>query len=100
MVLKKNNVEKRLDVVLYINGLSLEVIELKEATNEKATIKKAYDQIKNYKNAVPNIFNYKALCVISDGIDAKISSLSAPFSRFLTWKTIPPSNNVKIWRLE
>ncbi|UMB59901.1 type I restriction endonuclease subunit R [Lutibacter sp. A80] len=86
LVIKENNIEKRLDVVLYINGLPLVVVELKNATDEKATVRKAFTQIQNYKKAVPSIFNYNALCVISDGIDAKTSSLSAPFSRFLTWK--------------
>lgn len=86
LVIKENNSEKRLDVVIYINGLPLVIVELKNATDEKATVHRAYTQIQNYKSAVPSIFYYNALCVISDGIDAKTSSLSAPLSRFLTWK--------------
>jgi type I restriction enzyme R subunit len=86
LVIKENKTEKRLDVVIYVNGLPLVVVELKNATDEKATIRKAFTQIQNYKKAVPSIFYYNALCVISDGIDAKTSSLSAPFTRFLTWK--------------
>ncbi|MBU2905124.1 type I restriction endonuclease subunit R [Arenibacter algicola] len=86
LVVKENNSEKRLDVVIYINGLPLVIVELKNATDEKATVHRAYTQIQNYKSAVPSIFYYNALCVISDGIDAKASSLSAPLSRFLTWK--------------
>jgi len=89
-VIKENNTEKRLDVVLFVNGLPLVVVELKNATDEKATVRKAYTQIQNYKKAVPSIFYYNALCVISDGIDAKTSSLSAPFTRFLTWKAPEP----------
>jgi len=73
-------------VVIYINGLPLVVVELKNATSEKATIRNAYTQIQNYKKDVPSIFYYNALCVISDGIDAKVSSLSAPFTRYLSWK--------------
>ena len=61
----------------------LVVVELKNATSEKATIRNAYTQIQNYKKDVPSIFFYNALCVISDGIDAKVSSVSAPFTRFL-----------------
>ena len=61
-------------------------VELKSATDAKATLRKAYTQIQNYKKAVPSIFYYNAICVISDGIDATTSSVSAPFSRFLTWK--------------
>src|SRR5690606_33589145 len=74
------------DVVMYVNGLPLVIVELKNATDEKATIHKAFTQIQNYKKAVPSIFYYNALCVISDGIDAKTSSLSAPENRFLSWK--------------
>ena len=87
LVVKENNNEKRFDVVIYINGLPLVFIELKNATDEKATVGKAFTQIQNYKKAVPSIFYYNALCVISDGIDAKTSSVSAPFSRYLSWKS-------------
>lgn len=86
LVVKENNNEKRFDVVVFINGLPLVFIELKNASDEKATLQKAFQQIQNYKKAVPNIFYYNALCVISDGIDAKVSSVSAPFSRYLAWK--------------
>jgi type I restriction enzyme R subunit len=86
LVVKDNNNEKRFDVVIYVNGLPLVFIELKSATDEKATIRKAYTQIQNYKKSVPSIFYYNAICVISDGIDAKTSSVSAPFTRFLSWK--------------
>ena len=86
LVVKENNNEKRFDVVIYINGLPLVFIELKNATDEKATVLKAFQQIQTYKSTVPSIFYYNALCVISDGIDAKASSVSAPFSRYLSWK--------------
>jgi type I restriction enzyme R subunit len=86
LVVKENNNEKRFDVVIYVNGLPLVFIELKSAADEKATIRKAYTQIQNYKKSVPSIFYYNAICVISDGIDAKTSSVSAPFTRFLSWK--------------
>ena len=94
LVIKENNNEKRFDVVIYINGLPLVFIELKSATDEKATLNKAYTQIQNYKKAVPSIFYYNSLCVISDGIEAKTSSVSAPFSRFLSWKA-PKTEVVK-----
>ena len=86
LVIIENNLNRRLDVVIYINGLPLVVVELKNATSEKATIRNAYTQIQNYKKDVSSIFFYNALCVISDGIDAKVSSLSAPFTRYLSWK--------------
>ncbi len=87
LVVKENNNEKRFDVVIFINGLPLVFVELKSASDEKATLRKAYTQIQNYKKAVPSIFYYNAVCVISDGIDATTSSVSAPFSRFLSWRT-------------
>ena len=87
LVIKESNQEKRLDVVLYVNGLPLVVIELKSAVSEKATLERAYTQIQNYKTAIPCLFNYNALCVISDGIDARTSTVSAPYSRYLAWKS-------------
>ncbi len=87
LVVKENNNEKRFDVVIFVNGLPLVFVELKSATDEKATLRKAYTQIQNYKKAVPTAFYYNALCVISDGIEAKTSSISAPFTRFLSWKS-------------
>ncbi len=86
LVVHENNNHKRFDVVIYINGLPLVFIELKNAASETATLRKAYTQIQNYKTATPSIFYYNAICVISDGIDAGASSVSAPFGRYLPWK--------------
>lgn len=86
-VIKENNNERRLDLVIFVNGMPLVVIELKSATDEKATLDRAFNQIQNYKKAVPSIFYYNSLCIISDGIDARVSSVSAPFSRYLAWKS-------------
>ncbi len=93
LVVKENNNEKRLDVVLYVNGLPLVVVELKNPMDEDATLERAFTQIQNYKKAVPSIFYYNALCVISDGIDARMSSVSAPFSRYLVWKSPEKQEN-------
>ncbi|MDQ7003081.1 MAG: type I restriction endonuclease, partial [Ghiorsea sp.] len=92
-VIKENNQSKRLDVILFVNGLPLVVIELKSAVSEKATLERAFTQIQNYKTAIPSIFNYNALCIISDGIDARTSTLSAPYSRFLAWKSPKKEEN-------
>lgn len=86
-VVKENNSEKRLDVVLFINGLPLVVVELKNPMDTDATLEKAWTQIQNYKQAIPTIFHYNSLCIISDGMDARVSSVSAPFSRYLVWKS-------------
>jgi len=85
-VIKENNIEKRLDIVIFVNGLPLVIAELKNAVDEKATLDKAFTQIQNYKNAIPSIFYYNALCIISDWLDARNASVSAPFSRYLAWK--------------
>ncbi|RLL50705.1 type I restriction endonuclease subunit R [Mariprofundus sp. EBB-1] len=92
-VIKENNQSKRLDVILFVNGLPLVVIELKSATSEKATLERAYTQIQNYKTAIPSIFFYNALSVISDGLDARTSTLSAPYSRYLAWKSPTKEEN-------
>ncbi|WP_430907035.1 type I restriction endonuclease subunit R [Maribacter sp. 2-571] len=100
LVVKENNNEKRFDVVIYVNGLPLVFIELKSATSEKATLRRAYNQIQNYKKAVPSIFYYNAICVISDGLDAATSSLSAPFSRYLSWQIPKEERNKSDKRTE
>jgi type I restriction enzyme R subunit len=82
------NANKRPDIILLINGLPLVVIELKNPTDEKATTHKAYTQLQNYKNAVPNLFIYNSVLVASDGLDAKAGSLTAGWTRFAAWKTV------------
>jgi type I restriction enzyme R subunit len=84
----QNNVIKRPDVVILVNGLPLVVIELKNPTDENATTKKAFTQLGNYKTAIPNLFFYNGLLVASDGLDAKVGSLTAGWSRFMSWKTV------------
>ncbi len=83
----ENGVNKRPDVLLFVNGLPLVVIELKNAADENATIKTAFRQIQTYKATVPSLFTYNSLLVISDGLEAQAGSLSAGFSRFSAWKT-------------
>ncbi|MDV6340700.1 type I restriction endonuclease subunit R [Nitrosomonas sp. Is24] len=81
-----NNQNKRPDLVVFVNGMPLVVIELKNAADENATLQSAFKQIDTYKQAIPGLFTYNALLVISDGLEAKAGSLSAGFSRFMTWK--------------
>ena len=83
----ENNKEKRPDLVLFINGLPLVVIELKNATDENATLKSAYQQLETYKATIPSLFTPNAVLIISDGLEARAGSLSAGFSRFMAWKT-------------
>ena len=79
--------EKRPDVVVFINGIPLIVFELKNAINEDTTIENAYNQIKNYQEDIRNLFYYNAFSVISDGINARIGTITADFNRFMTWKS-------------
>ena len=79
--------EKRPDVVVFLNGIPLIVFELKNAINEDTTIENAYNQIKNYQEDIRNLFYYNAFSVISDGINARIGTITADFNRFMTWKS-------------
>lgn len=83
----KGKYKRRPDLILYINGIPLVVIELKNATDANATIQGAYNQIQTYQAQIPQLFTYNAFCVVSDGLEAKAGTLSADFSRYMTWKT-------------
>jgi len=83
----ENHQNKRPDLVLFVNGIPLVVIELKNAIDENATIKSAYQQLETYKQTIPSLFTSNALLVISDGLEAKAGSLSAGLSRFMVWKS-------------
>lgn len=79
---------RRPDVVVFINGLPLAVIELKNPTDEKATIQKAYNQLQTYKDDIPSLFVYNELLVLSDGLTARAGTLSAGPDRFMAWRTV------------
>lgn len=83
----ENNNNKRPDVVLFVNGIPLVVIELKNAVDENATINSAFKQIETYKAIIPSLFTYNGFVVVSDGLEAKAGSISAGFSRFMAWKS-------------
>jgi type I restriction enzyme R subunit len=83
----ENGHNKRFDVVLFVNGIPLVVIELKNPADENATVQTAFRQIETYKALIPGLFTYNAFVVISDGLEAKAGSISAGFSRFMAWKS-------------
>jgi type I restriction enzyme R subunit len=83
----ENHNNKRPDIVLFVNGLPLVVIELKNATDETADVKAAYNQLQTYKQLVPSLFNYNTFLLVSDGWFAKAGTLSSDYSRFMEWKT-------------
>lgn len=78
---------KRPDIILFVNGIPLVLIELKNAADEKTTCHSAFKQVETYKAVIPGIFTYNGFVVISDGLDAKAGSISAGFSRYMAWKS-------------
>lgn len=83
----ENGNNKRPDVILFINGIPLVVIELKNAADENTTINSAFKQVETYKTIIPSLFTYNGFVVISDGLEAKAGSISAGFSRYMSWKS-------------
>jgi len=83
----ENNQNKRPDLILFVNGLPLVVIELKNAIDENTTLNSAYRQLETYKQTIPSLFTYNGFVVISDGLEAKAGSISAGLSRFMAWKS-------------
>ena len=79
---------RRPDVVILLNGLPIAVIELKNATDENATIWNAFNQLQTYKDQIASFFVYNELLVISDGLEARVGSLSADREWFMPWRTI------------
>jgi type I restriction enzyme R subunit len=84
----ENKNHRRPDVVIFVNGIPLAVIELKNPADENATIKGAYNQLQTYKNEIPTLFRTNEILVISDGIEARCGTLTAIWERFMPWRTI------------
>lgn len=95
---KESNKEIRIDIVLFINGLPLVLIELKSPTDQQATLQKAFTQLDNYKQFAPTLFHYNSILVISDGMEARTASLTSSYNRFLTWKI--PNHNKNTSQIE
>lgn len=84
--------DRRPDVILFINGLPLVVIELKSASDEQVGVENAYNQIQTYKREIPSLFNYNAFNIISDGINAKAGTLTSNEEWFMNWRTVDGEN--------
>jgi type I restriction enzyme R subunit len=80
--------EKRPDIVVFVNGMPLAAMELKNLADEGVDITDAYNQLQTYKETIPSLFVYNEAMVISDGINARIGSLTADEDRFMFWRTI------------
>ena len=84
----ENKHERRPDIVLFVNGLPLGVIELKNPTDETATIRSAFQQLQTYKAEIPSLFAFNAALIVSDGLEARIGTLTSPWEWFKPWRTI------------
>jgi len=84
----ENRKEKRPDVVIFVNGLPLVVIELKSSTDENVGLSEGYNQLQTYKTVIPYLFTYNSFMVISDGINARAGTLTSNEERFMMWRTI------------
>jgi type I restriction enzyme R subunit len=84
----ENKTNRRPDVVVFVNGLPLAVIELKNPGSENATLEGAYNQLQTYKEQIPSLFQTNAVLVASDGLQARIGSLTANQERFMPWRTV------------
>lgn len=86
---------KRPDIIVFINGIPLVVIELKTATNEDVKLEDAYTQLTGYRNVyIPSLFKYNQFLVISDGVTAKAGTITSPYSRFSDWKKVEANDEV------
>jgi type I restriction enzyme, R subunit len=84
----ENRDNRRPDIVVFVNGLPLGVLELKNPADESATIDTAFRQLQTYKRRIPSLFSFNEALVISDGVQARIGTLTADRERFMPWKTI------------
>lgn len=84
----ENRASRRPDVVLFVNGLPLAVLELKNAASQNATLSDAYNQLQTYLHQIPSLFNTNAVLVTSDGMEARIGSITADQERFMPWRTV------------
>ena len=80
--------KRRPDIVCYLNGLPISVIELKNPTDSEATLRSAYNQLQTYKNQIPRLFTFNELLVIADGVEARVGSLTSGWDRFMPWRVV------------
>ena len=88
LTITRGNSQRRTDVLLYVNGLPLVVIELKNLVDENTTIQSAYNQIQTYKKNIEQLFYTNAFCIISDGLEAKMGTITSSIDRYMSWKSV------------
>jgi type I restriction enzyme R subunit len=84
----ENDVERRPDIILFVNGIPLLILELKNLADENTTIWTAYDQFQTYEDQLPSLFRYNEILIISDGIEARAGTITSEKERFMQWKTV------------
>ncbi|QDV33712.1 type I restriction endonuclease subunit R [Tautonia plasticadhaerens] len=84
----ENRRNRRADVVILVNGLPLAVVELKNPGDENATVRGAFNQLQTYKHDIPGLFSCNEVLVASDGLEARVGSLTADWERFMPWRTV------------
>jgi len=84
----EDNCHRRADVVVFVNGLPLAVLELKSPTSETATARSGHDQLQTYRNEIPALFHHNEVLVASDGMDTRAGTLTGSWEWFLPWKTV------------
>ncbi len=82
------NSEKRPDILLFVNGLPVVLMELKSPSREEADVSAAYRQIRNYRHEIPSLFIYNAICVMSDLLTSKAGTITSGEDRYMEWKTV------------
>lgn len=91
---------RRPDLVVFINGLPLAIIELKSPADEQSDVWKAFRQLQTYKEEIPDLFNYNEALIVSDGFTARVGSLTADQERFSPWRTLKSENDKPVVELE
>ncbi|MDK2873105.1 MAG: type restriction enzyme subunit [Desulfomicrobiaceae bacterium] len=84
----ENKKERRPDIVLFVNGLPLVIIELKSPGAQQATLRAAFNQLQTYKQEIPSLFTYNEVLAIADGMQARFGTLTSGWDRFMPWRTI------------
>ena len=87
--------ERRPDIVCFINGLPIAVIELKNPTDPDATLRGAYNQLQTYKNQISSLFTFNELLVIADGVEARVGSLTSDWDRFMPWRVVEDEKDLR-----
>lgn len=82
-----DNSEKRPDIIIFLNGLPVVLIELKSPSREETDVSEAYKQLRNYMNEIPSMFIYNCICVMSDQLTSKAGTITSGEDRFMEWKT-------------